>query len=164
MRHLRLIRQLHTLLFVNSKPSLYLHKFKGRKLDGLFQVISYYRSLEGCNHPTTTNGHVYWISLDYLYTPKTEKEISIKISTCSMEWMMVFTEPFQRNEQQNYNIYRYLQLSTINNSSWASHSWISLVLLLLKHPVTKSMNNALKLHIGTPIEKTLLCHGAWRRS
>lgn len=164
MRHLRLTRQLYTLLFVNSKLSLYLHKFKGRKLDGLFQVISYYRSLEGCNHPTTTNSHVYWISLDYLYTPKTEKEISVKISPCSMEWMMVFTEPFQRNEQQNDNIYRYLQLSTINNSSWASHSWISLVLLLLKHPVVKSMNNALKLHIGNPIEETLLCHGAWRRS
>lgn len=155
---------MHTLYFINSKLSLYLHKFKGRKLDGLFQVISYYRSWKGCNHPTTTNSHVYWISLDYVYTQKTEKEISIKISTCSMEWMMVFTEPFQRNEQQNYNIYRYLQLSTINNSSWASHSWISLVLLLLKHLVIKIMNNALKLHIGKPTEKTLLCHGAWRRS
>ena len=145
---------------MNLKQFLYLHRFKGEKLDNLFQVISYYRSWEDCNHPMATNSQVYWTSLNCWYIPKTEKEISMKTSTCSMKQIMVLTEPFQRDEQSKYNIHMYLQLSNVNkNSPWTSHSRILLVLILLKHLAMKTMNNLLNLHIGTPTEETLLCHG-----
>lgn len=159
--HLRLSRQLHKLSFVNLKQFLYLHKLKGRKLDCLFQVLSCYRSRKSCDHLTATNSQVYWISL-YHFVPIPGGE-KTEISMGNKYMLHRMNNGAHRALSKGWTIKAQLPVAN-KNSPWTLYSWILLIFLLLKHLVLKAMNNTLNLHIGTPIEKTLLCHGSWRRS
>lgn len=97
---------------------LYLHKFKGRKLDCVFQVIPCYGKWEHYNYPTTTNSRVYLTSLGHtgLYWKQKRKFLWDR-STHSMKWMLGLIDSFQKDEPQKYNIHRYLQLSAVNKNS-----------------------------------------------